>query len=426
MSPRIAIRNLTRQKRRYSLLWAAVTLGFAVVILLSGSTGGMAAGLRRKASIYYAGDLTIIGLHGPEKYYDIGDFERLSELVTRTGLAYPVVPRGNVYSDGSVFFGGRTSRQKRVTGVDFESERGLLGGLDFVEGGIGGSDGNDGILLSKATADAIGARVGDEILVMVPTFEDQRNTGAFVLRGIFKDASLFGSYTAYCDLDGLNSAVMHPTGITDVGIRLKPGVEAKLAAERIRAAMESAGLQVFPVVHRKDVYDGYKKERDWNGVKYAILTLDAHLYEVRDFLAALDAVTYFLLAVFIAIVTVGITNTYRVLVFERTREIGTMRAMGLQRGGVKAIFLYESLGLGIAGSVAGFLAGILALQFVSAIDLSGVPGFQMFLERDRLRWELDPGLVAFEALVVCAAAVLAAWRPAARAAAVEPADALRS
>ncbi|MCX7025047.1 MAG: ABC transporter permease [Spirochaetes bacterium] len=426
MTARIAFRNLVRQKRRYGLLFAAIALGFAVVTLLGGMSGGMTVSLRRKAKSYYGGDITILGHNRPDYFLTVPDFPAIRNAVMELGVADLVVPRGNVYSGGSVFFGGAMIRQKRITGTDFAVEWPRFATMDFVEGRPDGLAENGGIILSEATANRLGAKVGDEIMVLLTSFGGQKNTGVFILRGIFRDNSLFGFYTAYCDIGQLTTLTLHPTGITDVGVWLKPGIDPAAAAEKVRAVMEREGLLVFPVIHRKDVYDLYKAKRDWTGVKYAILTLDAHLYEVKDFLDAIRAVTYFLLGVFVIIVTVGISNTYRVVVFERTREIGTMRAIGIQRPAVRAIFLYEALGLGIAGSIAGFALGLAALSIVAGIDLSGVPGFQMFLERNRLRWDLEPAIVALDAVIVCLAAVVAAWRPASSAASIEPADALRS
>ena len=47
--------------------------------------------------------------------------------------------------------------------------------------------------------------------------------------------------------------------------------------------------------------------------------------------------------VILIIITVGIINSYRMVMMERTAEIGTMRAMGVQREGVRNIFLWEAL-----------------------------------------------------------------------------------
>ena len=59
----------------------------------------------------------------------------------------------------------------------------------------------------------------------------------------------------------------------------------------------------------------------------------------------------------VAIIVIGIMNTMWIAIRERTREIGTLRAIGMQRRGVLRMFLLESLMLGLFGTIAGALAG---------------------------------------------------------------------
>lgn len=68
-----------------------------------------------------------------------------------------------------------------------------------------------------------------------------------------------------------------------------------------------------------------------------------------------DVIFIFLFIIVFVIVITSVVNTMSMAVIERTREIGTLRALGLKRRGVTALFAIESLFLGVLGTLAGFL-----------------------------------------------------------------------
>lgn len=136
----------------------------------------------------------------------------------------------------------------------------------------------------------------------------------------------------------------------------------------------------------------------------------------------LDVVTYALLGFAGIAVLVGIfliLNTFSMLVAQRTRELGLLRALGAGRGQVLRSVLAEALLLGVVGSTAGLAAGIGLAAAVKAligrigVDLSGTALV--------IQW---PTLVAAYAVGV-PVTLLAAWLPARRAATVTPMAALR-
>jgi ABC-type lipoprotein release transport system permease subunit len=80
----------------------------------------------------------------------------------------------------------------------------------------------------------------------------------------------------------------------------------------------------------------------------------------KDFLAIAEgkrAGTSMLLLLIFIIAAVGITNTMLMAVFERVREIGMMRALGMKDGAIRLAFLLEAGGIGLAGSAVGLALG---------------------------------------------------------------------
>ncbi len=125
-----------------------------------------------------------------------------------------------------------------------------------------------------------------------------------------------------------------------------------------------------------------------------------------------------------AIVLFTVGNTMSMTVVERTVEIGTLRAMGLRRAGIRRLFICEGLLLGIVGAVLGVL---IAMAISSLINYSGVtwtpPGRSPV--RLIIRVWGENGLVFGSAAVLIGLAVISAWWPAHRAARMNIVAALR-
>jgi len=120
----------------------------------------------------------------------------------------------------------------------------------------------------------------------------------------------------------------------------------------------------------------------------------------------------------------GITNTMTMAIFERTREIGTIMALGTRRRGVISMFVLEGVALGVLGGLVGVILGVLLARAISAVGIQLPPppgstrGFavQIFIVPEVL-------VQAFRLSLVTAA--LASLYPAWRAARLNVVEALR-
>ncbi|MEJ2305841.1 MAG: FtsX-like permease family protein [Anaerolineales bacterium] len=115
-------------------------------------------------------------------------------------------------------------------------------------------------------------------------------------------------------------------------------------------------------------------------------------------------------------------------VFERTREIGLLAAMGLKRREIMGLFLLEGILIGLLGAIAGFFLGGLVVslfgQYGIDFSASASMGEMMALLGDRLYPQLAVDLLIQRSLTVAAIAVLASLYPAWQASKREPAEAL--
>ena len=424
----MALRNLLRQWRRYILVALAVTVGFAMVTVITGIAYGALETIKDKAARYFSGHVSVTG-YLPEERWGIPEPEAVRNALLNADIPLRTVSFRATYdkNDAVLFFGGESVRQRKLIGVDFSVEGKEFQGLSFSSGGLEGmadSEGKDGILVSETASRLLGCRVGDDLTLYLTTDTGQYNTATLIVRGIFTETSLFG-YAAYMRMADLNRLRNRPeAGTTDIAVYTADGADITELAERVRLIL-TAHFAVFPALKSREARDA-ELAKGIEVPTLAVLSLDAQLAQITQLLDALLAVTYFTLALFLTIVMVGVLNTYRVLVHERTREIGALRALGMQRRDVVNLFLAEAAGLALLSSAAGFCLGLLILRVLSMLDLSSLPAAGMFLSAGRLRSRLDAAVALFNSLLMIAAVLFAAWGPARRAGNIRPVDAMRS
>lgn len=154
-------------------------------------------------------------------------------------------------------------------------------------------------------------------------------------------------------------------------------------------------------------------------------TLNDLTTQVQDIVSVLNSVSFVVLIVLMIIVMVAITNTFRMIVNERTAEIGTMRALGMQRTSVRNSFLTEASLLAIGSVVAGILAASLVSNIAGLFTFSTDSALYIMTNQGRLTFTFKQDSIILDALLVMLMAIGAASSPARRAALLTPAEALR-
>jgi putative ABC transport system permease protein len=135
-----------------------------------------------------------------------------------------------------------------------------------------------------------------------------------------------------------------------------------------------------------------------------------------------DMIFGFIFSIVLTVVVMSVANSMSMTVIERTREIGTLRAIGLKRSGVIRLFTMESMLLTLIGCVTGLLLTLLVRWGVNAAGISYIPPNSA--GRVPLLIDMDIIRTLFTFLLMGAVGTLAAYMPARRAAKKDIIDAL--
>ncbi len=138
-----------------------------------------------------------------------------------------------------------------------------------------------------------------------------------------------------------------------------------------------------------------------------------------------DSIFGFIAVLIGVIVLFTVGNTMSMAVVERTTEIGTLRAIGQRRSGIRRLFVCEGLLLGLLGAVLGVLTALLAAFLINHSGMTWTPPGYVYAYPLKVRLWGDVGLIFESAIGLVIVAIISAWWPANRASKLLIVDALR-
>jgi putative ABC transport system permease protein len=158
------------------------------------------------------------------------------------------------------------------------------------------------------------------------------------------------------------------------------------------------------------------------GPDFEVHTWEELAPERRTIMNIQNGISGVVAAVFLILMLLGVANTMLMSVLERTREVGTMMAVGLTRGAVLSLILLEALVMGLIGALGGFALNVLIVSGLAARGLHFLP------PNATMELEIIPFIGARFTLGVLLAAVIGAvlfaLYPAVRASRLRPVQAL--
>ncbi|MFJ9470319.1 ABC transporter permease [Streptomyces caniferus] len=245
--------------------------------------------------------------------------------------------------------------------------------LDFTSGSLKGAGGND-IAVSQEMAKKKGWHTGD---TLDATFFDKKKAKLKIV-GIYADNQLVGDSIGAASLAAPHQLV---TKVETLLVKAQDGPSEGLE-KQIRHALGDS-----PLLKVQD-HAELRKENAGN-------------------IDMVVNISYGLLGMAVIIAVVGVVNTLAMSVFERTREIGMLRAIGLARSGIKQMVRLESVVIALFGAGLGIAVGIFCSWATGNLVSQGLPTYELLLPWGRL---------ALFVLIAAAVGMLAALWPARRAA----------
>ncbi len=438
-SMRIAVRNVGRQKKRTVLLAGAVGLGFFIITLSGSLLGGIAVSARRNFSAAFGGHLYFSGSVVSDRGSEIAvmaDPGPLESVLAARSREIASIHRRSAAA-GTLIFGPRELRQT-LTGVDFVREPDFAGGLRIVSGSLDRRAEPGALVLPADAADRLGVRTGEALLFRASTVHGQRNVTELVLIATYEGQSGFGVSAGYASLGTVNSLLGLGSGeFQTLNVWLQDDRTIDATAERILADLAGRA----PLEPREDE-DPMRRMADrllggsgprsvgdgerWEGTRYGLATLNDLMAQFTSILSIADALSFWVFLILLAITMVGILNSYRMVVVERTAEIGTLRALGLQKTGVRNVFLWEALFVSLYGALAGLAAALAVLALARTAVLPGGTVLSFFLDSGRIPFAVNPLETGRNLVLLCVASLAAASFPARAASRLPPAAALRA
>jgi putative ABC transport system permease protein len=433
----LAFKNVFRNGRRSFTLgvnYAIVSLILTALFAFSrGAVTNVSTSLVRAS----AGHITVSGQYALDgKVYN--GILRASEVEAAAhkvlGPSTTVLPRYLVQS--AVYFKG-LSKRLGFTGIDSGRDSGFREQMDF---GTGSWDSwaadPSGVILPEDVAGYFGLVTGDELVLSTRTRFGAFNTGLLKVRGVYSTDNYFMKSLVLVHLDFLRKLDLAPQdSATTMYLYLPQAAGHSAARDLLSRELALAGFEVSKPQNDNEAvaavsaastrYEADKEGRD--RIMLKLSTLEEVLGIVRSIVGAINAVGGLVAAIMLFVIAVSIFINLRMSVNERLREIGTMRALGVEAGGVTGLFVLESSALAIMFSVAGAVIGaVLSLAVKAFVAIPSGGNLAILLSAGHLA--LEPRLADMAAIVLAMALFAAAFSyfPARRGGRIKPVEALAS
>jgi putative ABC transport system permease protein len=414
---RLAFRNLLRARRRSALAVGTMLIGCAALVAAQGLADGIAAQQTATLVAVQTGDVQVVARpldfepqNSPFDAYGETAFANgaaLAAQVESAGASFGVVKATPYLAVRGTVVAGNRSSPVVVVGIDARREDELRRTQAPAAGAFLGK-GDDQAYVAQPLARKLRLSVGDSVSFVVQTAQGAVNSLDVTVCGIFDKGAPWYDNTAYVSLGAAQSLVDKAGAATNVKILLRS--QSRASRERVRGLVQS----LLASVPSPAAGQALRAETVAQAGRFSFAIIEANQ-------SAINVLSTFL---FLA-AAVGVVNAMLASVHERTREIGTIRALGMRRAAVIRLFVLEGAALGIVSAVLGVLAGG---AFVLYYGATGIRMNTMTLAwmagGDSLYPLLRAGSVLAAAAIIIVLSSLAALYPAFAASRLEPREAL--
>lgn len=364
---KLIFKNITRFRTRTLLTVMGITIGIMTIVALSAIAEGLKVSVEKTLAAGGA-DMHIYEKGAADAFLSTLDESYIEKLKKEDGIKEV---------DPQLWEVARTPKNPFLFVIGADSRGFFARSLAILEGKLPDA-GKSEIAIGKIAVQNEDLKIGSKVTI-------QRKELTVV--GIYESGNIFEDAAVLVPLKDLQKLYKKEEKVTALLIKLKTGMDAKQIGRNIE-----------------------KRYGD-----LATITEVAEYAKVDQGMQIIDAAAWAISLLSIIVGGIGVMNTMIMSVFERTREIGVLRAVGWKRRRITAMILLESLVVSFLGAILGIIAGILGASYISSL-----PGAQAFI---------DPvfNIVLFERafMVAIFVGVLGGIFPAIRASRLSPLEALR-
>lgn len=406
-----AFSNLFRQKRRSLVTLSSIVLGGVAIFIFGGFIDYSFWSLREQTIRTNLGHIQIYKKGYLKKgeatplNYGIADYEGIRQILMVDPILRPLIKTvtGQLEYSG-IISNYESSISTFYTAVGIEPESSLLlGSLDRV---VLGSD------LSRI--DTAGVTIGSGLA-----------------RGLAAGYDTQLDMLAINPAGGQNAMSVHVRGVLESGIKDYDNRVLKMPLKTAQTLLESDQVSKIIVLINETDRTSQAQARIDQIIKEQRLELETRHWSslalfYHQVVNLFNGIFFFIKTIVSIIVIFMISSTMMTNVLERTREIGTLRAIGLTQREVSRLFLLEGVIMGLLGAAISILIGIATAELININGMSMPPspgyskGYLAFI-----RWTEDWSLFWFSSILSIVTAFLASILPAIRASKLIIAEAFR-
>jgi ABC-type lipoprotein release transport system permease subunit len=423
----IAVRNLVTHRRRTLMLGGAIAGVTLLLVVLLGLLNGIRSTILESATTLMTGHVNAAGFFkvtAGQSAPVVTHYRKVLEVIRANvpELDY-VTQRGRGWAK---VVSETSSLQAGVGGIDVKNEPGFRRVVQVKEGSLDALAEPGTILIFEEQAQRLGVRVGDVVTLSAYTLRGAANTVDARVVAIARNVGLLSSFNTFVPSvtlralyalndDSTGALLLYLKDIRDV-----PKVEA-----RLREVLPAAGFQLMD----KDPRAFWQKfevvnREGWTGQKLDVTNWQDEIAFVQWTLTAITWLSFLLIGILLVIIAVGIMNTLWIAIRERTREIGTLRAIGMQRTRVLAMFLVEAFTLSVSAAVLGGALGLGVCALINAAHLHAPLSVQLFLMREEVHLSVEPSAFLGSILLITGCTTAISLIPSFLAARLQPVTAM--
>lgn len=389
-------RNLSRRKLRVGLTIAGITVGVSLILVLLSLVAGIDAQVRTSIRALGGADIIVYNstITNSREAFLLGSSAVLNESTAETIANFPSVYAVSPQLTEVVIVNGTLAP---VWGIDVKTFNKTAGGLNIIDGKMIGENENNTAVLGKSLFDLFNMSIGQSVFIQARP-PHQNNNVTLTVVGVYETGIFLADRGLYIPLAVAQNLTDSFDFVTSILVKADSPDNVEAVSSEIAS--------LFPDMR--------------------VVTLSNVVAQASQLLNTLTMFFGTLGIVALVAGSFGVVNTMVISVIERTREIGTLKAIGAKNSTVLKIFILEAFLLGCLGGGIGILVGGVSSFFISEFSIRILPAVPM---GQRITANVSPMLTPSNIILSfalgLATGVLAGIYPAWQAARMKPVEALR-